>query len=79
MSKKNLNFKKELEEIAQKEKEDEKIRNEQAAKEEFVKLASNLHHLTSTKTQPGIFKPPFAKENPKAFDIEVETHLKIAF
>ncbi|CAK84735.1 unnamed protein product (macronuclear) [Paramecium tetraurelia] len=79
MNIKNQNFLQELRSKAEQEKEEEKIRHEQAAKQEFMKLATNLHHLTSTKSQPGIFKPPFAKENPKAFDIEVETQLKIAF
>ncbi|CAD8178986.1 unnamed protein product [Paramecium octaurelia] len=79
MNIKNQNFLQELRLKAEQEKEEEKIRHEQAAKQEFMKLATNLHHLTSTKSQPGIYKPPFAKENPKAFDIEVETQLKIAF
>ncbi|CAD8202932.1 unnamed protein product [Paramecium pentaurelia] len=79
MNIKNQNFLQELRSKAEQEKEEEKIRHEQAAKQEFMKLAINLHHLTSTKSQPGIYKPPFAKENPKAFDIEVETQLKIAF
>lgn len=46
---------------------------------EFTKLASNLHHLASTKIQPGIYKPPFAPAPPKVFDVEVETHIKEAF
>ncbi|CAD8125661.1 unnamed protein product [Paramecium sonneborni] len=79
MNIKNKNFLQELRQKGEQEREEEKIRNEQAAKQEFMKLATNLHHLTSTKSQPGIYKPPFAKENPKAFDIEVETQLKIAF
>jgi hypothetical protein len=48
-------------------------------KSEFLKLASNLHHLASTHVQPGIYKPPYALAPPKVFDVEVETQIKAAF
>ena len=46
---------------------------------EFMKLASNLHHLSSTVTQPGIYRPPFAAQPPRVFDVEVEDQIRAAF
>ena len=49
------------------------------AEREFGKVVKNLHHLSSTKVQPGVYSNPFRKTKPKAFDIPIETHLKSAF
>ncbi|KAM3141823.1 hypothetical protein pb186bvf_006145 [Paramecium bursaria] len=78
MIEKNNNFLIELRQVAEIEKQQEIIRKEQQAREEFSQLATNLHHLSSTNAQPGIYRPPYA-QIPKAFDVDVETHLRVAF
>lgn len=35
---------------------DEQKRQEEYARMEFYKLSTNLHHLTSTKAVPGVYK-----------------------
>ena len=38
-----------------------------------------MHHLSSTKTIPGVYNSPFAMQKPAAFEKTVEEHLKDAF
>jgi hypothetical protein len=48
------------------------------AREEFSRVTENLHHLLSTKCQPGIYNSPYLQGDvPTAFDIPVEEHLRI--
>lgn len=49
------------------------------AKKEFQQIAGNLHHLCSTKTQPGVYNPPHVGKKPQAFNVDVETHLRETF
>ena len=46
---------------------------------QFSRIIKDLHHLASTKSQPGIYNAPYAKQLPKAFNIPIETHIKSAF
>ena len=39
---------------------EEEIRQEECARTEFGELAQNLHHLSSTKTIPGVYNPPYS-------------------
>lgn len=57
----------------------EEIRQEECARTEFGELASNLHHLSSTKTIPGVYNPPYSQLKPQAFNVDIETHLKSTF
>ena len=59
--------------------QDEHNRQEQYARTEFGELAGNLHHLTSTRTQPGVYNPPYSSIKPQAFNVDIETHLKTTF
>ena len=38
--------------------------DERFAKKKFGKIVKNLHHLSSTRVQPGIYSNPFAKSVP---------------
>jgi hypothetical protein len=58
--------------------EEQKIQ-EANARTEFAELASNLHHLTSTKAIPGVYNPPYSQLKPQAFNVDIETHLKSTF
>ncbi|GMH90537.1 hypothetical protein TrST_g9004 [Triparma strigata] len=56
--------------------EQERLMREE--EEEFKKVTSNLHHLLSTKTQPGIYNSPYTADNPPtAMGIPVEDHLRV--
>ena len=51
---------------------------EEQAREEFQRVTENLHHLLSTKCQPGIYNSPYLQgEVPTAFNIPVEDHLRM--
>ena len=51
---------------------------EDKAREEFSRVTENLHHLLSTKCQPGIYNSPYLQGDvPTAFNIPVEDHLRI--
>ena len=39
---------------------EESKRQEDCARAEFGELAGNLHHLTSTKSVPGVYNPPYS-------------------
>ena len=49
------------------------------ARAEFSMITANLHHLTSTKAQPGIFNSPYSATKPQAFNVDIETHLQTSF
>lgn len=60
--------------VRRKEEEDEA-----KARAEFARLTQNLHHLVSTKAQPGVFRPRYAtreEDLPSAFNVPVEEHLR---
>ena len=51
---------------------------EERAREEFSRVTENLHHLLSTKCQPGIYNSPYLQGDvPTAFNIPVEDHLRM--
>jgi hypothetical protein len=51
---------------------------EDRAREEFSRVTENLHHLLSTKCQPGIYNSPYLQGDvPTAFNIPVEDHLRM--
>ena len=58
---------------ALREEEEEKIKR----KEEFTKLAQNLHHLVSTQARSGVYNPPEDfMDTPTVEDIPVEVHIR---
>ena len=58
---------------------EENQRQEECARTELGELASNLHHLASTKAIPGVYNPPYSQFKPQAFNVDIETHLKSTF
>jgi hypothetical protein len=44
-------------------------------------IASNLHHLVSTKNIPGVYNPPYMPKEfkPQINNVDIETHLKSVF
>jgi hypothetical protein len=53
---------------------------EARAREEFDKTTQHLHHLVSTRAQPGVYNPPYAgsaEDVPSAFGVPLETHLRV--
>ncbi|KAA0171319.1 hypothetical protein FNF28_00810 [Cafeteria roenbergensis] len=52
---------------------------ETRARKAFAKASEGLHHLVSTRAQPGIYNPPYAAspaDIPSAFNVPLETHLR---
>jgi hypothetical protein len=47
----------------------------------FNQVASNLHHLVSTRIIPGVYNPPHIPEEhkPQVFNTDIEAHLKSVF
>ena len=76
---KNEEVRKQLESFARKTALEEAKLQEQTARTEFHELASNLHHLASTKVIPGVYNPPYSQLKPQAFNVDIETHLKSTF
>jgi len=53
---------------------------EAKAREDFARTAQGLHHLVSTRSQRGVWNPPYAErpeDVPSAFGIPLETHLRV--
>ncbi len=53
---------------------------EAAARASFDAATRGLHHLVSTKAQPGVYNPPWARrmeDVPSAFGVPLETHLRV--
>jgi hypothetical protein len=50
-------------------------------RKKFYGIASNLHHLVSTNSIPGVYNPPNLSEEykPQIYNSDIETHLKSAF
>lgn len=68
----------EMKRDAEKAKETEKYATESIAQKEFTRIVKNLHHLSSTTTQPGVYNPP-NKPKPQAFSQDIEEHLVNTF
>jgi hypothetical protein len=56
-------------------------KKEEEQKKYFNKIASNLHHLVSTNSIPGVYNPRFVSEEakPQVYNADIETHLKAVF
>ena len=79
INQKNEDFLIDLKKNEQEEIEKEENRKHAVARAEMNELSKNLHHLCSTSTIPGVYNPPFVLEKPKAFGVDVESHLKTSF
>ena len=57
---------------------EEEERAAAATQEEFTRVTQNLHHLVSTKAQPGIYNNPYvpADQVPTAYGVPFESHLR---
>lgn len=53
-----------------------KIEEEKQMRKEFDNLASELHHLISTKSIAGVYNPPYNDMLPRAFNKPIEQHLR---
>lgn len=78
MKDKNEKFLEELRQNEIRELNQKKSMEETFAKEEFLRIASNLHHLSSTQIQPGVYNKPLSRTD-TVFDLPVEIHLKKVF
>ena len=56
-------------------------KNEEEQKNNFYKIASNLHHLVSTKEIPGVYNTPYLPPElkPQVYNADIEEHLKAVF
>ena len=52
---------------------------EEMARAEFAMITGNLHHLMSTKIQPGVYNSPYIAVKPQVFNVDIETHLQTSF
>ena len=79
--KKNEETLNEMKELAARRQYDLDLKNEEEQKNNFYKIASNLHHLISTKEIPGVYNtpqlPPELK--PQVYNADIEEHLKSVF
>ena len=57
--KKNEETLNEMKELAARRQYDLDLKNEEEQKNNFYKIASNLHHLISTKEIPGVYNTPY--------------------
>jgi len=56
--------------------EEAKFQEEAQMRGEFDNLASELHHLVSTKSISGVYNPPYTDVLPRAFEKPIEQHLR---
>jgi hypothetical protein len=56
-------------------------KKEEESRKQFNDIASNLHHLISTNTIPGVYNTPLLPEElkPQVYNADIETHLKSVF
>ncbi len=67
----------ELDQLEEYNQETLRREKERAMAAKFASLTSNMHHLISTKTQPGVFNAAGAQTT--AFGIPIEEHIKSRF
>ena len=79
--KKNEETLNEMKELAAKKQYDLDLKNEEEQKNNFYKIASNLHHLISTKEIPGVYNTPYLPPElkPQVYNADIEEHLKSVF
>lgn len=70
-----------LQEYTKAEQYEQERRKEEEGRSQFNGIASNLHHLVSTATIPGVYNNPTLPEEqkPQVYNADIETHLKIVF
>ena len=71
----------EMKELAAKKQYELERKNEEEQKNNFYKIASNLHHLISTKEIPGVYNTPYLPPElkPQVYNADIEEHLKSVF
>ena len=81
VAQKNHEVRQKLDDFRKTSEIEEQKRKEEIARMELTKVASNVHHLCSTKAVPGVFNSPYISEEmkPQIFNVDVETHLKSTF
>ena len=79
--KKNEETLNEMKELAARRQYDLDLKNEEEQKNNFYKIASNLHHLISTKEIPGVYNTPYLPPElkPQVYNADIEEHLKSVF
>ena len=79
--KKNEETLNEMRELAANKQYDLDMKNEEEQKNNFYKIASNLHHLASTKEIPGVYNTPYLPPElkPQVYNVDIEEHLKSVF
>ena len=79
--KKNEETLNEMRELALKKQYDLDLKNDEEQKNNFYKIASNLHHLISTKEIPGVYITPYLPPElkPQVYNADIEEHLKSVF
>ena len=79
--KKNEETLNEMKELAAQKQYNLDLKNEEEQKNNFYKIASNLHHLISTKEIPGVYNTPYLPPElkPQVFNADIEEHLKSVF
>eukprot|EP00656_Telonema_subtile_P020859 TRINITY_DN2191_c0_g1_i4.p1 TRINITY_DN2191_c0_g1~~TRINITY_DN2191_c0_g1_i4.p1 ORF type:complete len:269 (+),score=45.87 TRINITY_DN2191_c0_g1_i4:302-1108(+) len=75
---KDQNVREVSEAVAERTQEERLQLLDQEERSEFEELTSNLHHLTSTRTTPGVYNSPFV-EPLTAFGTPMEEHLQNSF
>lgn len=70
-----------LEEYARQVQFEREKQKEEQTRKKFNMIGSNLHHLVSTKTIPGVYNPPHLPDELKSqvYNADIETHLKTIF
>lgn len=81
INKKNIETLEELKELAKEAHYEQERKKEEDSRKQFNNIVSNLHHLMSTSTIPGVYNNPNLSEEtkPQVYNADIETHLKSAF
>ena len=79
--KKNEETLNEMKDLAVKKQNELDLKYEEDQKNNFYRIASNLHHLISTKEIPGIYNTPYLPPElkPQVYNADIEEHLKAIF
>ena len=70
-----------MNEYSQKLHYEQERKREEVERKQFNDIASNLHHLVSTKTIPGVYNAPNLPEEqkPQVYNADIESHLQLVF
>lgn len=71
----------EMQEFAKRQLVDAEREQEEHGRNVFSGIVSNLHHLVSTATIPGVYNNPKLPEEqkPQVYNSDIETHLQMVF